>query len=94
MLVNRMEFLLKLNVLCEIPSNEALTHAIIDNSIADDAGGSRMRRKRKPSEKILELQAEKVKKPLKPSGRLSKVKNKSVADLDNGNGFLGDDVSD
>ena len=37
MLVNRMEFLLKLNVLCEIPSNEALTHAIIDNSIADDA---------------------------------------------------------
>ena len=52
-----------------------------------------MRRKRKPSEKILELQAEKVKKPLKPSGRLSKVKNKSVADLDNGNGFIGDDVS-
>ena len=94
MLVNRMEFLLKLNVLCEIPSNEALTHAIIDNSIANDAGGSRMRRQRKPSEKILELQAEKVKKPLKPSGRLSKVKNKSVADLDNGNGFLGDDVSD
>lgn len=94
MLVNRMEFLLKLNVLCEIPSNEALTHAVTDNSIADDAGGSRMKRKRKPSEKILELQAEKVKKPLKPSGRLSKVKNKSVADLDNGNGFIGDDVSD
>ncbi|KAG6677686.1 hypothetical protein I3842_14G039300 [Carya illinoinensis] len=60
---------------------------------AEDAGGSRMKRKRKPSEKGLELQAEKVRKP-KSSGRLSKVKNKSVVDQDNGNGFHGDDVSD
>jgi COMPASS component SWD1 len=40
------------------------------------------------------LQAEKVRKPLKSSGRLTKVKSKSVIHQDNGNGFLGDDVSD
>ncbi|XP_018855581.1 protein RBL isoform X2 [Juglans regia] len=78
------------------PNGHTTNHASSppeDNSAAEDAGGSRMKRKRKPSEKGLELQAEKVRKP-KSSGRLSKVKNKSVVDQDNGNGFHGDDVSD
>lgn len=101
MLVHRMQYLPKplkinyvLSVLFKTSLNEALTHAVIDNSAAEDAGGARLKRKRKPSEKGLELQAEKVKKPLKSSGRLSKVKNKSVIDQDNGNGFIGDEVSD
>ena len=57
----------------------------------DDAG--RMKRKRKPSEKVLELQAEKVKKPSK-SSKLAKPKSKSLADQDNGNGFHGDGLYD
>lgn len=62
--------------------------------VAEDAGGTRVKRKRKPSEKGLELQAEKVRKPLKSSGRSTKLKNKSVVDHDTGNGLYGDDVSD
>lgn len=38
-------------------------YAAIDNSAAEDTSAKRLRRKRKPSEKVLELQAEKVKKP-------------------------------
>lgn len=53
-----------------------------------------MKRKRKPSEKGLELQAEKVKKPSKPSSRLSKFKTKSMVHQDNSNGTYGDDNSD
>lgn len=63
-------------------------------TVAEDAGGTRVKRKRKPSEKGLELQAEKVRKPLKSSGRTSKFKNKSVVDQDTSNGIYGDDVSD
>ncbi|KAB1225475.1 Retinoblastoma-binding protein 5 [Morella rubra] len=74
------------------PNGCATNHA--SSPPEEDAGGARLKRKRKPSEKGLELQAEKVKKPLKSSGRLSKVKNKSVIDQDNGNGFIGDEVSD
>jgi len=65
--------------------------------VSEDTGGTRLKRKRKPSEKGLELQAEKVRKPLKPlksSGRLSKTKNKSVVDQDCGNGVYADDGSD
>ncbi|XP_038893423.1 protein RBL [Benincasa hispida] len=65
---------------------------VLDNT--DDAGGARMKRKRKPSEKGLELQAEKVKKPSKPSSRLSKFKTKSMGHQDNSNGTYGDDNSD
>ena len=59
----------------------------------DDAGGTRVKRKRKPSEKVLELQAEKIKKPSK-SSKSSKSKTKSLVDQDNGNGFYGDELSD
>ena len=45
-----------------------------------------MKRKRKPSEKVLELQAEKVKKPSK-SSKSEKPKSRSLADEDNGNSF-------
>ncbi|WJX84985.1 hypothetical protein P8452_67501 [Trifolium repens] len=41
-----------------------------------------MKRNRKPSEKVLELQAEKVKKPSKAS-KSSKPKSKSLADKSN-----------
>lgn len=60
----------------------------------EDAGGTRLKRKRNPSEKGLELQAEKVRKPSKSSARPSKLKNKSVVDDDTSNGFNGDDGSD
>ncbi|KAE8702462.1 Protein RBL [Hibiscus syriacus] len=62
----------------------------------DTARGNQSKRKRKLSEKGLELQAEKVRKPtkaLKSSGRLMKTKNKSVDDQDNGNGLYADDGS-
>lgn len=73
--------------------NECLVcFAVLDNT--DDAGGTRMKRKRKPSEKGLELQAEKVKKPSKPSSRLSKFKTKSMVHQDTSNGTYGDDNSD
>uniref|UniRef100_A0A2P2QU15 Uncharacterized protein MANES_13G078700 n=1 Tax=Rhizophora mucronata TaxID=61149 RepID=A0A2P2QU15_RHIMU len=61
--------------------------------LEDDTGGTRLKRKRKPSEKGLELQAEKVKKPLKPlksSGKHLKAKNKTV-DLDTSNGGYAED---
>jgi len=57
----------------------------------DDAG--RIKRKRKPSEKVLELQAEKVKRSSK-SSKLAKPKSKSLVDQDNGNSFHGDGLSD
>ncbi|XP_056164800.1 protein RBL [Syzygium oleosum] len=68
----------------------------MENSTAEDTDGARLKRKRRPSEKGLELQAEKVKKPmkpLKPSGRLPKTKQ-AVIDLDSSNGVYGDDGSD
>ncbi|XP_059649321.1 protein RBL [Cornus florida] len=55
----------------------------MDNSAAEDTGGTSVKRRRKPSEKGLELEAEKVRKPLKkmkPSGKSSKIKNKSVVE--------------
>ncbi|XP_074316366.1 protein RBL-like isoform X2 [Silene latifolia] len=51
-----------------------------DNS-AEDTNGGRVKRRRKPSEKVLDMQAEMVKKPVKkakPSGKASKSKNKSA----------------
>lgn len=68
----------------------------MENSTAEDTDGARLKRKRKPSEKGLELQAVKVKRPVKPlksSGRLSKT-NKPVIDPDSSNGVYGDDGSD
>ena len=71
--------------------------ASLNNSLADDSGGTRLKRKRKPSEKGLELQAEKqaekVKKPSK-SSKSSKSKSKSLVDQINGNGVYRDEISD
>ncbi|KAJ6754741.1 RETINOBLASTOMA-BINDING PROTEIN 5 [Salix purpurea] len=67
-------------------NGQATNHA--SSPLEDDTGGTRMKRKRKPSEKGLELQARKVGKPVKPlksSGRLSKLKSKPGTDLDSGN---------
>ncbi|XP_027921218.1 protein RBL-like [Vigna unguiculata] len=61
--------------------------------LEDDAWGTRAKRKRKPSEKVLELQAEKLKKPSK-SSKASKFKTKPVVDEDGSNGFYGDEFSD
>lgn len=65
--------------------------------VSEDTGGTQLKRKRKLSEKGLELQAEKVRKPLKPlkssGGKLSKTKNKSV-DQDFGNAVDAEDGSD
>lgn len=65
--------------------------------MTEDTVGARMKRRRKPSEKGLEMQAEKVKKPMRPplksSTKLSKIKSKSSHHA-NGNGVCGDDDSD
>ncbi|CAL0328778.1 unnamed protein product [Lupinus luteus] len=62
--------------------------------VEDGAGGMRIKRKRKPSEKVLDLQDEKVKKPSK-SSKASKSKSKSLVDQNNnGNGFHSDEISD
>ncbi|PNY11187.1 retinoblastoma-binding protein 5-like [Trifolium pratense] len=68
-----------------------MNHA--SSPVEDDAVGTRIKRKRKPSEKVLELQAEKVKKPSK-SSKSSKTKSKSLFDESNGNGFYYDELSD
>jgi len=59
----------------------------------DDAVGTRIKRKRKPSDKVLELQAESVDKTSK-SSKSSRTKSKSLVDESNGNGFYYDDLSD
>lgn len=44
----------------------------MDNSAAEDTGGTHLKRRRRPSDKVLELQVEKVRKPsqrMKPSGK-------------------------
>lgn len=56
-----------------------------------------MKRKRKPSEKVLESQAEMVKKPVKkakPSAKASKPKDKFVGDEDHNASLSVDEVSD
>lgn len=58
----------------------------LENSAMEYANGTQLKRKRKPSEKVLELQAEKVKKPrLKPSIKTSKAKRRFVADQETSN---------
>ncbi|KAK6916074.1 WD40 repeat [Dillenia turbinata] len=56
----------------------------LDNSIAEDTGGTCLKRRRKPSEKGLEMQAEMVRKPLKKisSGKSSKLKNRFAIERD------------
>ncbi|KAK4253158.1 hypothetical protein QN277_010761 [Acacia crassicarpa] len=71
--------------------NEHMNHA--SSPLEDDAGGTHMKRKRKPSEKGLELQAERVKKPSKSSKSL-KSKSKSFVDQDNGDSLYADELSD
>ncbi|KAK4858696.1 hypothetical protein QYF36_020596 [Acer negundo] len=74
-------------------NGQAVNHA--SSPLEDDTGGTRVKRKRKPSEKGLELQAVKVRKPLKSSGRSSKVKSRcTTIDQEISNGVYGDDVSD
>lgn len=68
----------------------------MDNSAGEDTGGTRLKRRRKLSEKVLELQAEKVKKPLqkkKSLGKSSKTKNKSVVEQDTRMSVFADDVN-
>ncbi|XP_031383386.1 protein RBL [Punica granatum] len=68
----------------------------MENSVAGETEGTRLKRRRRPSEKGLELQAEKTKKPsktMKPSGRLSKT-SKSAAEPESSNGVNGDYASD
>ncbi|CAN1854927.1 Protein RBL [Linum perenne] len=69
----------------------------------EESSAARLKRRRKPSEKGLEMQAEKVKKPVKAlksnssSGKMSRLSNKSVGGGDvaeASNGVNGDDVSD
>ncbi|GAU30403.1 hypothetical protein TSUD_364490 [Trifolium subterraneum] len=72
-------------------NGHTMNHA--SSPVEDDAVGTRIKRKRKPSEKVLELQAEKVKKPSK-SSKSSKTKSKSLFDESNGNGFYYDELSD
>ncbi|GAB2292582.1 hypothetical protein Dimus_026819 [Dionaea muscipula] len=70
----------------------------VDNSVAGDAGASRLKRKRKPSEKGLELQVEKVKKPVKKivksSAKPQNSLSRSVTDDDVRMHVLPDDGSD
>lgn len=58
-------------------------NAAMDNSAAEDTGGTRLKRRRKPSEKVLELQqAEKSRKPLqKPKTYGKPVRSKSKSTL-------------
>ncbi|CAJ1958659.1 unnamed protein product [Sphenostylis stenocarpa] len=71
------------------PNGHMMNHA--SSNLEDDTG--RIKRKRKPSEKVLELQAEKVKKSSK-SSKLAKPRSKSLVGQDNGNSFHGDGLSD
>ncbi|XP_014510654.1 protein RBL isoform X4 [Vigna radiata var. radiata] len=73
------------------PNEHTTNHNL--SPLEDDAWGTRAKRKRKPSEKVLELQAEKLKKPSK-SSKASKFKTKPVVDEDGSNGFYGDEFSD
>ncbi|KAF9596200.1 hypothetical protein IFM89_007882 [Coptis chinensis] len=78
------------------PSNPASSPLeAVGNSMGEDTGLTESsKRRRKPSEKGLELQAEKVRKPIKKikaSGKLSKAKNKSMEEQDTSNGEYGDD---
>ncbi|KAI9070962.1 hypothetical protein K1719_047073 [Acacia pycnantha] len=75
----------------DLGPNEHMNHA--SSPLEDDAGGTHMKRKRKPSEKGLELQAERVKKPSKFS-KSSKSKSKSFVDQDNGDSLYADELSD
>lgn len=56
-------------------------------------GETRGKRKRKPSEKGMELQAEKAK-PLKGSGRTVRAKTRAVVDQEIDNSVNGDDDED
>ncbi|XP_047338875.1 protein RBL-like [Impatiens glandulifera] len=63
-------------------------HEDVENSTVEDANGLLSKRKRKPSEKVLELQAEKVKKPpsrLKPSTKSSKAKPRFLVEQETSN---------
>ncbi|TXG49230.1 hypothetical protein EZV62_025105 [Acer yangbiense] len=75
-------------------SEEAGQNGQAVNHSSSPHEGTHVKKRRKPSEKGLELQAEKVRKPLKSSGRSLKVKSKSTIDQEMSNGVYGDDVSD
>ena len=69
----------------------------MDNSAAEDTVGTNLKRRRKPSEKVLELQAEKVRKPsrkMKPSGKSSKTRNNSLVEQETSVCGFADDVSE
>ncbi|XP_047339034.1 protein RBL-like isoform X2 [Impatiens glandulifera] len=68
-------------------SNNPEWPVLKENSAVEYANGTLSKRKRKPSEKVLELQAEKVKKPsrLKPSTKMSKAKPRFLVDQETSN---------
>lgn len=70
--------------------------AVVTNawlSIAEEIGDTRGKRKRKPSEKAMELQAEKAK-PLKGSGRTVKAKTRVGVDQEIDDSVNGDEDDD
>lgn len=81
-------------------NGQAMNHdssPVEDNSAVEDTSGGRLKRRRKPSEKVLELQAEKVKKPvkkIKPLGKPLKPKNKSSVHEDNSASANGVEISE
>jgi len=62
-------------------------------SIAEEMGETRGKRKRKPSEKAMELQAEKAK-PLKGSGKTVRAKNRAAFDQETDDSINGGDDDD
>lgn len=84
----------------EVGQNGQASHATspgegIDNGTLDDMAAAHLKRRRKPSEKGMELQAEKVKKPLKKAKPLGKpLKSKNKTDEETSVSAYGDDSSD
>lgn len=75
-----------------VANGHMMSHA--SSPVEDDAVGTRIKRKRKPSEKVLELQAERDNKTSN-SSKPSRTKTKSFVDESNGNDFYyDDDLSD
>lgn len=76
-----------------------VSHAVVGNSTPEEAiGTAGLKRKRKPSAKVMELQADKssrktIPKKVKSSGKSSKSKTKNGDDNDT-NGFVLDEDDD
>ncbi|KAI5421529.1 protein RBL [Lathyrus oleraceus] len=73
-----------------VTNRHKMNHA--SSPVEDDAVGTRIKRNRKPSEKVLELQAEKVNNS--KSSKSSRTNTKSLVDENARNGFYYDELSD